>query len=613
MPLHCREPRPLLSCPAAAWALLAALLLLAPPPSPAQDEPPPSTASATDEGGDGAAAEEAVEVPEALASPQAAMRTFLEAFDTSKVQEGMHPLDQAAMALDLSALDESLRRQAGRDLAVQLKDVLDRTALIDIGSLSDQADAEPWTLQVAAGGGTRDLYVVLAPDSSGRWLFTSQTLGHLPEMLSALRDRQAVEGVTNTGPLTFAQWLRGRLPPSLLGTAFLLESWQWLALLILILLGVLVDRILTYSLQRAIERYLRRRMERTDPDELHTALRPTGLLVASLVWWVGLLSLGLPTHVLVVLAVAVKFVAITSFVWAAYRLVDVGAAIFTARAERTESKFDDLLVPLFRKSGKIFVASIGLVFIADNLDIDITSLVAGLGIGGLALALAAQDVVRNLFGSLTVILDQPFSVGDGVKIGDVEVTVVELGFRSTRIRTFYDSVITLPNANLISASVDNLGVRAYRRWNTHLGLTYETPAENVEAFCEGLRELIRRHPYTRKDSFHVYLNRFGGSSIDVLLYMFFDTPDWATELRERHRLGLDILRLARELEVDFAYPTQTLFLKRPEEAPLLGEAASYGERLDPIQEDARERARRLVEGALGGRKPPPVGQESREP
>ncbi|MEM8933707.1 MAG: mechanosensitive ion channel family protein, partial [Acidobacteriota bacterium] len=172
----------------------------------------------------------------------------------------------------------------------------------------------------------------------------------------------------------------------------------------------------------------------------------------------------------------------------------------------------------------------------------------------------------------------------------------------------YDSLITLPNANLIDASVDNLGARAYRRWSTHLGLTYDTSAEQVEAFCEGVRELVRRHPYTRKDSFHVYLNRFSEASIDVLLYVFFATPDWATELRERHRLSLDILRLAQDLGVSFAFPTQTLLLQRPSDGEPLTDTTTYGQRLDAVHQDARERARRLVDGALDGHVPPPVGQ-----
>lgn len=106
-------------------------------------------------------------------------------------------------------------------------------------------------------------------------------------------------------------------------------------------------------------------------------------------------------------------------------------------------------------------------------------------------------------------MDRPFEVGDGVVVGDVEGTVEEVGFRSTRIRTFYNSLITLPNSNLIKASVDNLGDRRLRRWQITLGIAHNTPPELIDAFCEGVRELVRNHPYTRKDYFHVSFNDFG--------------------------------------------------------------------------------------------------------
>ncbi|HSL84382.1 MAG TPA: mechanosensitive ion channel domain-containing protein, partial [Thermoanaerobaculia bacterium] len=137
-------------------------------------------------------------------------------------------------------------------------------------------------------------------------------------------------------------------------------------------------------------------------------------------------------------------------------------------------------------------------------------------------------------------------------------------FRSIRIRTFYNSLVTLPNSNLISSSVDNYGARRVRRWSTKLGIAYDTPPAKIEAFCEGIRELIRQHPATWKDSFQVWFNSFGESALEVLLYVFFEVPDWGAELAARHRLGLDILRLGEALGVEFAFPTRTVWLHRVE-------------------------------------------------
>jgi MscS family membrane protein len=264
--------------------------------------------------------------------------------------------------------------------------------------------------------------------------------------------------------------------------------------------------------------------------------------------------------------------------------VDVFAEVLSAKAAGTRTKIDDLLVPLVRKSLKIFVAAVGIIYIAESLSIEILPLLTGLGIGGLAVAFAAKDTIENFFGSIAVIVDRPFEVGDWVVIdGDVEGTVEELGFRSTRVRTFYNSLVTVPNASLVRANVDNYGRRKYRRYSTKLGLAYDTPAEKIDAFCEGVRELIRQHPYTRKDYYQVYFNDYGESSLQMLVYIFFEAPDWSVELRERHRFLNDVLRLAAKLGVEFAYPTQTLYLKRGGESPA-GDAPDFEE----IEDAARE-------------------------
>jgi len=168
------------------------------------------------------------------------------------------------------------------------------------------------------------------------------------------------------------------------------------------------------------------------------------------------------------------------------------------------------------------------------------------------------------------------------------------------VRTFYDSLITVPNSRFIGTEVDNHGSRTYRRYTSTLGLTYDTPPSKIEAFCEGVRELIRRHPYTRKDSFHVYVKDFGANSIDVMLYCFVKTPDWGTELRERGRLILDILRLAESLGVEFAFPTRTIHMLGPQDIPGHEDAP-------PTVDEALSRGREVAERLTPSDDvPPPV-------
>lgn len=493
-------------------------------------------------------------VPPERRTPRATMMSFLGAF----YQEGGMP--QAVAALDLSEVPAALREMKGPELAVQLKEVLDRTRLIDPEEIPDEEAGDPYLFLSHEAGD-----VVIDRQPSGEWLFSAATVAAIPDLYRALEDEEVVEGVTRASTaVSPGLWLRSKMPRSLRATAFILETWQWLGLLVLALLGLILDRLAVAAAKVVAARWLRKRVETVDPDDLHKALRPLGIVAMALVWKAGLPFLWLPVNVLTVLEVAVRFVLAAGAVWAAYRLVDVLSAVLEARAARTHNKFDDLLVPLVRKSLKVFVAAFGLVFVADTLDVEVSSLLAGLGLGGLAVALAAQDAVKNLFGSLMILVDRPFSVGDWVVVGDHEGIVEDVGFRSIRIRTFYNSLVTLPNSNLISSSVDNYGARRVRRWSTKLGIAYDTPPATIEAFCEGIRELIRQHPATWKDSFQVWFNSFGESALEVLLYVFFEVPDWGAELAARHRLGLDILRLGEALGVEFAFPTRTVWLHQVE-------------------------------------------------
>ena len=230
-------------------------------------------------------------------------------------------------------------------------------------------------------------------------------------------------------------------------------------------------------------------------------------------------------------------------------------------SDKTDNTLDDQLVPLVRKALRSFVVIIGALFILDNLDFNVTAFLAGLSIGGLAFALAAQDTIKNFFGSLMIFIDKPFQIGDWVTSGEIDGTVEEVGFRSTRIRTFRNSVTYVPNGKLADAVVDNHGLRQYRRFSTKLALTYDTPPHLVELFVEGLRKIVEQHPDTRKDYYEVHLNDLGAHSLDVMFYIFFAVPSWSEELKAKHEILLKVMKLADTLGVRFAFPTQTLHME----------------------------------------------------
>jgi len=351
------------------------------------------------------------------------------------------------------------------------------------------------------------------------------------------------------------------------------QTWQWVGLLILIFFGVCLDLMIRLGLKAVVMRWLARQKAQAEKENIAGTLRPIGLFAAGVFWVITFAQLGIDGAPGVVLLAATRLYASFMGVLSAWRLVHLVAEVAENKARATDNRFDDVLVPLLRKTAKIFVVVMGFVYAANALDLEIGPLIASLGIGGLAIGFAARDTVENFFGSIAVILDRPFDIGDWVVVDGVEGTVESVGFRSTRIRTFYNSQVTVPNGNLVRATVDNYGRRKYRRWKCHIGVQYDTPPESLIAFTEGIRELVRTHPYTRKDYFQVWVNEFADSSINVLLYIFHEVPDWTTELRERERLMVDMMRLADALGVSFAFPTQTVHLFKEEQQDYLRQHA----------------------------------------
>lgn len=400
-------------------------------------------------------------------------------------------------------------------------------------------------------------------------------------------------------------WIGENLPFLVRETLPVLENWQWIGLLIIIILGFALSRFAAFLILQFFRRVFKRKRFKLDEELEKGFVRPIRVAIMAWVCWAALAPLGLPNNIMDKLQIVVTGISAVAAIWAVYRLVDILGSYLAERAKKTNNRFDDLIVPLIVRALKVFVICFGAIFVADQLDIDYAAALGAVGLGGLAFALAAQDTVSNVFGSLTILFDKPFQIGDWVVIGDVDGSVEEVGIRSTRVRTFYNSLVTVPNSVLINAVVDNYGERRYRRIKTMIGLTYDTPPDKIEAFCEGVRELIRQHPYTRKDYFHVYLNEFAASSLNILLYCFHECPDWSTELRERQRLYLDIMRLANRLGVEFAFPTQTLHMQKE------GETEYSSQPLVPPNEAlelGRNQARDVIGefGEKGSEKPPPV-------
>ncbi|HCX22921.1 MAG: mechanosensitive ion channel protein [Flammeovirgaceae bacterium] len=341
-----------------------------------------------------------------------------------------------------------------------------------------------------------------------------------------------------------------------------LYLYQYIGILILALLSVLIHKIFSVLFEEIITRLLLKAgYERLADHFMLPVARPISLFVVILLLRVFLPVLQLPpdtSHwaMLLLKALLPLFGTIVF-----YRLVDVLAMYLENLAKKTESTLDDQLVPLLRKTLKTFVVGIGTLFILENLDIPIIPLLTGLSIGGLAFALAAQDTIKNFFGSLMIFIDRPFQIGDWITSGDIDGSVEEVGFRSSRIRTFRNSLMYVPNGKLADSVIDNHGMRQYRRFYTQIAVTYDTPPELIDTFVEGLRKIVETHPDTRKDYYNVYFNDMAAFSLNIMFYIFFEVPDWGAELKARHEVLMQVLKLGNELGVNFAFPTQTLHME----------------------------------------------------
>jgi MscS family membrane protein len=307
---------------------------------------------------------------------------------------------------------------------------------------------------------------------------------------------------------------------------------------------------------------LRRRGVATDDREIESWVRPVRWLAALwlLVQGVAILDLrmGFAGALLAVLVPAFWLAAAL----AAYQLIDPVLKLVAGPGVTQEgaTTLAAMGFPVLALVLKIVVLACGLAAVLTLFNFDVGTVLAGLGIGGLAFALAAQDTLKNFFGSIMLIADRTFRVGDLVQIGGNEGIVESVGLRTTRIRGLDDSLLTIPNSDLTTAHVTNFGARRYRRFRTRITVPYGTPPECLIEFRDGILGLLRQNAQVRQPTYEVAVNDLGPSGIEILIQVFFAVPDGHAELLARDALILDTLRLAERLGIAFERPT--VFLER---------------------------------------------------
>lgn len=286
------------------------------------------------------------------------------------------------------------------------------------------------------------------------------------------------------------------------------------------------------------------------------------------IWFVYVHLFHAPESMLIAIKFSAKIAIGVGIIGALYSLSFSLSELFMKFTEKTKTQLDDLLVPLFSKTLRVMIIIFGVLVLLQNLGVNVVSVIAGLGLGGLALALAAKDTVSNFFGFIMILVDRPFRVGDWIVIEDTEGVVEQIGFRSTRIRTFYQSLVIVPNAKLANTSINNMHERRFRRCKFYLGVIYSTTPHQMESFMEGIKKIILANPFSEKETYYVAFDQFGDSSLNILVQCFFEVNDRKEELKARRILCMEILRLAEKLNIDFAFPTRTLHLESSPDKPV---------------------------------------------
>ena len=289
--------------------------------------------------------------------------------------------------------------------------------------------------------------------------------------------------------------------------------------------------------------------------------RPVPFLFFVLGLKIGLGGLSISDGIAGLLADIIAVLLTVSIAHFVYSLIDIVNYLLVSVTGKTATKLDDMMVPMVRKSLRVVVVLLALVQIAQILsDKPITSIIAGLGVGGLAVALAAQETIKNFFGSLVIFADKPFELDERIRVGGHDGFVEEVGFRSTRIRTLDGHLVTIPNGELANLLVENVSKRPYIKRVLEVGITYDTPPEKVQQARSILEEILHEHEgYNEAFPPKVYFKTFNASSLDLMAIYWYHPADYWAYMRHADQVNMDVLARFNEAGIEFAFPSQTLY------------------------------------------------------
>ena len=462
----------------------------------------------------------------------------------------------AARYLNLAGVGDPERE--GPALARRLKIVLDQELWVDVEALSDDpgghsGDGLPANRDRMGSIQTRrgpvDVLVERVDRGRGApiWKIASATVAQIPPLYAEF-------GLGRLGEVLPAVFFESY--------GFEIQLWQWVGLLILVAVAFLGSWFIARGLLILVRPAIARSQTEIDDQLLEATLGPLRLAAALVIFALGSLSLGLSVPAQELFGNVEKALGIAAVTWLVLRLIDVFGHVVERRLEERGQAAATSLVPLSRKTAKVALVAMAALAALDTFGLDVTALIAGLGVGGLAVALAAQKTLENLFGGATLIADRPVQVGDFCRFGDKIGTVEAIGLRSTRVRTLDRTVVTVPNAEFSSMQLENFADRDKIRFHPRLGLRYETTPEQIRYLLVELRKMLYAHPRVHADPARVRFVNFGDFSLDIDIFAYILATDYSEYLEVAEDVNLRIMDIVAASGTGFAFPSSTTYLAK---------------------------------------------------
>ncbi len=356
------------------------------------------------------------------------------------------------------------------------------------------------------------------------------------------------------------------------------ELWRYAALLGVIFITLFASKITRYIIDRTAARMAKRPQSELMSLFLRSLAGPAAVAIFAAGLWISRFTMYFEDKIAFSLKTFDLWGKVANSVMALagayfiYRLVDIVEHYLRKLTFRTDSQLDDMLVPLVRKTLRVFIAILALLFIADNiLEMNIKTILATAGVGGLAIALAAQDTIANFFGSITIFADRPFQVGERIRVGGFDGAVEEVGFRSTRLRTLDGHLVTIPNKTIANDMIENIGKRPFIKRLANITITYDTPPDKVQRAVEMIKQVLAAVPEMNADPLlppRVFFNGFNDWALNIEMVYWVKPPDYWLFQEVNQRVNLAIMRAFEAEGVEFAFPTQTLYLKKDDAAAI---------------------------------------------